>query len=395
MINNVRNLTIDKCTGCSLCYQVCPFKAIKMVENDEGFIVPSVDIELCKECGKCANMCPSIHPLQKHYPIDTKLCLARSRQIDNSASGGLFITIARYYIEQLHGVVYGVIFDNEFNCVHAEANTMEDLLPMQNSKYVQSQVGDCFSRAKNQLNDGKFVLFSGTPCQIAALKSYLQKEYETLLTIEVVCHGVPNQKFWKKYIKKHQIKGYISEYRFRNRANKRTWNPASRVLRRSTLEATMVASWGTEHIPARKDPFYNPFIKNESFRESCYNCQYACHERIADITMGDCDSERKQPFFSPYESKSIALFNTDKALKMWNNVSALFEYIDLNYEEEYKVNTPLDHPSSRGPRRNIIYRDIDRLPWPVFKYKYTDHLTFRMIIGKFIRTILRTSKHDI
>ena len=390
MINNVRELTIDKCTGCSLCSQVCPFQAIEMVENNEGFIVPSVDPLKCKECGKCAKECPSIHPLEKRYPLQTILCLSKDTIIDKCASGGFFITIAKYFITELHGVVFGVIFDNKFTCLHTEAETIEQLLPMRNSKYVQSNVNDVYAKVRKRLQENRIVLFSGTPCQVAALKSYLGKDYCNLLTIDVVCHGVPNQKYWKKYIAHIKGNGTIQSYLFRNRGNKRTWNPASRVPQRGTLEATVVASWGEKRIPARKDCFYGPFVKNESFRESCYRCQYATQKRVSDITMGDCDSEKNYPDFYPYESKSIVLLNTDQGVSLWTRIQDRFESTSLDYEKEYIVNIPLNHPSTRPYRRDCIYQDLYNLPWWVFNIKYTDHITLRQILGQIKSKLIRT-----
>ena len=394
MINNVRELTIDKCTGCSLCSQVCPFQAIEMVENNEGFIVPSVDPLKCKECGKCAKECPSIHPLGKRYPLQTILCLSKDTIIDKCASGGFFVTIAKYFITELHGVVFGVIFDNKFTCLHTEAETIEQLLPMRNSKYVQSNVNDVYAKVRKRLQENRIVLFSGTPCQVAALKSYLGKDYCNLLTIDVVCHGVPNQKYWKKYIAHIKGNGTIQSYLFRNRGNKRTWNPASRVPRCGTLEATVVASRGEKRIPARKDCFYGPFVKNESFRESCYRCQYATQKRVSDITMGDCDSEKNYPDFYPYESKSIVLLNTDQGVSLWTLIQDRFESTSLDYEKEYIVNIPLNHPSTRPSRRDCIYQDLYNLPWWVFNIKYTDHITLRQILGQIKSKLIRTLNND-
>lgn len=370
-ILNIRRLPQRSCTGCNLCMLICPFGAIQMTHTKEGFVIPSVDSLLCRECGKCAKLCPSVHPLEKKHPIDTKLCVSKDSIINTSASGGLFITIAKHFIENLHGVVYGVVFDNEFTVKHTEATTIEQLRPMQNSKYVQSIVGNTYTLAKDNLQRGKYVLFSGTPCQIAALKSYLGKDYETLLTIDIVCHGVPNQEFWKRNLKL-EGNGVIG-YRFRTRQN--------RQKGKTTLEATMLSKSGSKQIRWQDDPYYCSFIKNESFRESCYKCQYANQYRVSDITMGDCDSVLDYPDFYPTESKSIALINTDKGLAFWESIKHLFEFTHLDYEKEAEVNTPLRMPSHRPKRRDVIYQDLASLPWFIFKYKYTEHMTIRRFLG--------------
>lgn len=387
-ISNVRDLMVKQCTGCGLCSTVCPFNAISMMENEEGFMIPQVDKDKCKECGKCAKFCPSIHPLDKNYPIETKLCLSKDKLIEKSASGGLFITIARYYIEKLNGVVYGVVMDDSFKCYHSEATNLAELVPMQNSKYVQSNVGNCYSKVKKRLEEGRHVLFTGTPCQIAALKSFLKKDYNQLLTMDVVCHGVPNQMFWQTYLKNCNISG-IQSYTFRNRANKRTWDPASRVPRSGTLEATVVASWGEKHIPALKDAFYGSFVRCESYRLSCYYCQYARKERVSDITMGDCDSEKLYPSFYPYESKSIALINTEYGMSVWNTTKQLFDFIDLDYPKEVLANTCLGHPSKMPPARKLIYGDIKKLKWDDFVTKYVRKPSKIAFVKKLLLTIIR------
>lgn len=386
--SNVRDLSIKQCTGCTLCASICPFDAIKMVEDKEGFVVPLVDNEKCKECGKCAKSCPSIYPLEKRYPLNSVLCLSKDKQIENSASGGLFFTISKYFIEQLKGVVYGVVFDKEFNCFHKEATTIDELYPMQNSKYIQSNVGDCYNKAKQRLEEGRYVLFSGTPCQIAALKSYLKKDYTNLLTLDIVCHGVPNQKYWKTYITNLKKNGQILSYSFRNRANKKTWNPALGLSRRSTLEATIITSEGIKRLPALQDSFYGPFIRCESYRLSCYYCQYARKERVSDITMGDCDSDNLYPDFYPYESKSISLINTEKGKKVWDLVSDKYEFTKLDYMQEVRVNTTLGIPSTMPLIRKNIYQDLKELSWKDFESKYVNKPSYFLLLKAFIKKII-------
>lgn len=380
--SNVRDLTNKQCAGCGLCAAVCSFNAITYEEDAEGFLTPKVNKEKCKECGKCAKNCPSIYPLLKNFPIKTKLCLSKDKLVENSASGGVFITIARYYIEQLKGVVYGVVMDADFTCHHAEATTVEELLPMQNSKYVQSIVGDCYAKARQRLEEGRNVLFTGTPCQIAALKSYLNKEYENLLTLDIVCHGVPNQHFWKKYIKEESNDKKITAYTFRTRSN--------RKIGKTTLEATVSYDNMQKQRPFALSAYYGPFIRNESYRMSCYYCQYATQKRVSDITMGDCDSEKNYPDFYPYESKSIVLLNTDQGVSLWTRIQDRFESTSLDYEKEYIVNIPLNHPSTRPSRRDCIYQDLYNLPWWVFNIKYTDHITLRQILGQIKSKLIRT-----
>ena len=365
-IDNVRLLSSKKCTGCGLCSLVYPIGAIEMKEDKEGFLGPVVNDSLCKECHLCAERCPSIHPLQKNSIIDAYACISKNKLKEESASGGCFITIAQYYIEVLKGVVYGVVFDNKLVCFHTEATTLKQIIPMQNSKYVQSNMNDIYLKVKERLEIGIRVLFSGTPCQVAGLKSYLHKEYDNLLTVEIVCHGVPNQKFWKYYLQ-HITTWKVKSYYFRNRNNKK--------INKTTYEATVEFQDKTKSTVRKilpyEDPYYGPFLKSESFRNSCYYCQYARKDRIADITIGDVDNSKTNREFYPLESKSMLLVNTEKGKELWYDVKGLFNFIPLDYEEESKVNLQLCMPSKQPTARKYLYRDLEMMKWQDFVKKYT------------------------
>lgn len=381
---HVGHLSHKECTGCGACAELCPRKAISMSEGDEGFVYPTVDGDLCVECGLCVKRCPSINLPNKAFPIKTLLCVSKDKLREKSASGGAFITLAKHYIENLHGVVYGCVLDTDMTCHHAEANDMAGLYPMQNSKYIQSDAHYCYPLAKNRLEEGKNVLFTGTPCQIAALKSFLGKEYEKLLTVEVICHGVPNQRFWKYYIENISKEGNIQSYTFRNRAN--------RATQEATLEATLEVNGTIKHVYSRRDPYYGPFVRCESYRPSCYYCQYANCERQADITIGDCDSHRSYPDFYPPEEKSSLLLNSEKGLALWESIQTNFEHIDLDYKLESSINTPLSHPSVKPMARDVLYHDLDSMGWEQFTKRYAEHDSMtrkclkvaRVIVKKFI-----------
>ena len=328
----------------------------------------------CRECGKCSRHCPSINLLDKQRPKETLVCLSKDDMLDNSASGGVFITIAKHYIEKKNGIVYGVILDENFTCKHVEAVTIEELKPMQNSKYIQSEVEDCYPKVKKRLEEGRQVLFTGTPCQIAALKSYLVSDYDNLLTLEVVCHGVPNQRYWKKYIAEESKKRKINSYVFRTRAN--------RSEGKTTLEATVTYGAVKKQRPWYTSVYYSTFIRNESFRKSCYYCQFARPERVADITMADCDSEKLYPDFYPKESKSSILLNTEKGLSAWREVENCFYAIPLLYEEEINVNTCLRNPSLKPKKRESLYINLNNMKWKSFTSLYIQKKTlFTNVMG--------------
>lgn len=361
---HVGYLSKKSCTACGACEQICPFHAISMIEGDEGFVYPQVNEDLCRKCNKCVKHCPSINKIYKTMPLETILVVSKDKLREKSASGGAFITIAKYFIDELNGVVFGCILDKYMTCRHAEAVTIEELLPMQNSKYIQSNVGDCYKMAEMRLIEGRHVLFTGTPCQIAGLKTYLSKDYDNLLTVEIICHGVPNQKYWKQYIENLRRAGEVNSYFFRNRANRATYE--------ATFEATFEVKGKTKHIYCLKDPYYGPFVKSESYRPSCYYCQYARMERQSDITIGDCDSNNYYPDFYPLEEKSIILLNTSKSLLTLKELQDKFNTTSLDYKIESMINTPLSHPSYMPLLRDELYKDLEKLSWRKFENKYSE-----------------------
>ena len=202
------NNTIDllnkhyKCTGCRMCVQICPVKAIDMKENEEGFFEPIINKEKCIKCGLCFKRCPQLNDVKVGKKINSHKVFAmknkNTEEQKNSSSGGVFSVLARYVLEN-NGAVYGACFDEKLKLEHIRIDKQENLYKLRGSKYLQSNTKNTFELVKNDLNKGVKVLYVGTPCQIAGLKNYLGKDYEELLLVDLVCHGVPSQKLFDKY----------------------------------------------------------------------------------------------------------------------------------------------------------------------------------------------------
>ena len=209
----------DLCTGCRTCEQLCAHKAIQMVEDNEGFITASINQELCVDCGLCQKRCPQNTPVEKSSAKKVlAIRLKDDEMLYRSASGGAFAGIAKAWIEE-GGVVVGVVYDNKWNAHHTCATTMEELLQTQSSKYVQADTRQTYSEVKKLLQEGKRVLFSGTGCQIGGLKAFLHKDYDNLLTMDLICHGVASPLLFKKYIEwlGEKSGSPILEYDFRDK----------------------------------------------------------------------------------------------------------------------------------------------------------------------------------
>ena len=272
------------CTGCTACSVICPQKCISMKTDGEGFIKPVIDYSKCINCGLCFKNCPQ----ECSYILNEKRDEAyafvnlNKSELEKSSSGGAFISLAKYILSK-GGVVFGAAYDSNFFVRTVAIERVEDLYRLQGSKYVQSDIGDGYIEVKQYLKRNRLVLFSGTPCQIAGLYAALKEERENinLITVELLCHGVPSNKLFQTYLKYAERKyGKICEYTFRDK-EKWGWGNWGSIsyLRKDKIKK--------RYFPVASDYFYSLCFKENIFMESCYNCKYAVLPRLADITLGD------------------------------------------------------------------------------------------------------------
>lgn len=268
------------CCGCTACSSVCPKGCIEMVSDCEGFKYPSVNADLCINCGLCEKVCP----IKKEKPSDelTKSYVARIKDSDileKSTSGGAFSALSKVVFDE-NGVVFGGAFDEEFNVIHTYAEKEADGIKFRGSKYVQSDMGECFSKVREFLDSGRTVLFSGTPCQTAGLLTFLRKPYDNLITVDFVCHAVPSPKVWEKY-RDYLCKKYNSKIKSVNFRSKYYGYHCSSMkvdLENGKSEANGIST----------DLLMKSFFQNVCCRPSCYQCAFKTVERYADITVFDC-----------------------------------------------------------------------------------------------------------
>lgn len=294
------------CCGCGACVQACPKKCISMSADTEGFLYPQVDSAICIDCGLCEKVCPVINQEEPREPLAVYAAKNNNEKIRlKSSSGGIFTLLAEQIIAD-GGVVFGARFNEKWEVVHDYTETIEGLEPFRGSKYVQSVIGDNFINAKQFLTDGRKVLFSGTPCQIAGLKKFLRKEYENLLTVEVVCHGVPSPMVWRDYLDykrekraagKNTVSSSLNELpvitgiSFRDKTN--GWKKfgfkiiyaASKAAENSVSKSSDNTNY--EITPFNEDLFMKGFLKNLYLRPSCYHCAARQGKSGADISIAD------------------------------------------------------------------------------------------------------------
>ncbi len=341
------------CTGCRACEQICPVNAIRMIEDDEGFLIPDIDHAKCIDCGKCVKHCHMCINTDCTSSIGTQKVYAAIAKdddiVEHSSSGGMFSIFAQYFIKN-HGAVFGCAFDSSYIARHISVERMDDLELLRGSKYVASDLMDSYSQVKDKLEQGRLVLFTGCPCHIAGLNAFLGKAYTNLYTIDIVCHGTPSQKIFNKYLGwlTHRKNGNIEYFSFR--CKDKGWNLTmhSRVNGKSIF---------TKYF---SDPYYSAFHRNIIHRESCYSCRYAKEGRIGDLTIGDYwGIETAHPNFINKKGVSVLTVNSDKGTHLFNSVSETLNYIPSSMEQASKYNGNLVHPTERPLERNVSYQSID------------------------------------
>lgn len=270
------------CCGCTSCASVCPKNGITMVSDNEGFLYPEVNYEICNNCNLCVSVCPVInHNINlNEMPLSSFIVRHKNKEIVSTSSSGGAVTAFCEKIIKDKGIVYGCVFDEYFNVIHKGAETIEEIADFKGSKYVQSDLKDTFKNIKNQLINGRKVLFIGTPCQADGLVSYLKKPYDNLFTIDFVCHGVPSPLVWKKY-KETMSKKYKSEIVYANFREK-TYGYHSANL------ALKFANGKKSAENTNTDYLMKSFFDDICSRPSCYDCKFKTAKRNSDLTVFDC-----------------------------------------------------------------------------------------------------------
>lgn len=268
------------CCGCAACANICPKNCILMQEDSEGFLYPNVQENKCVQCGACEKVCPVLNKKNKVETNKAYVSYASQNEVRlNSSSGGIFPLLAEIILDN-NGIVFGAAFDENYEVHQIEINSKADLFKLCGSKYMQSRIEYTYYDVKKYLLDNKKVLYSGTACQIAGLKQYLDHNYKKLFTIDVLCHGVPSPKVWRRYLTEQQNEygDLASSIYFRNK--KYGWNAYSiNIQFKNKKEYNCLF---------HEDRFMRLFLSNICLRPSCYNCKFKDINRISDITLGDC-----------------------------------------------------------------------------------------------------------
>jgi coenzyme F420-reducing hydrogenase beta subunit len=348
-----------------------------MKPDKEGFLYPHVDLNLCSDCKKCEKACPMQYDmLQGDLPVAFAAWNADESVRLASSSGGVFHALMSHTLLS-GGVVFGAAFDNQMRLRHQYAETMEDALKFRGSKYVQSIIGNSYKLAQEFLNDNRKVLFSGTPCQIAGLYSFIHGNNANLLTCDVVCHGVPSPKvfsYYKSYLEKRE-KGIIKKIVFRDKH--KGWKQYSVSYFFDTKKELKKPFWN--------DSFMIGFLKDIFLRPSCYACPFSRFPRVADISLADFwGVNEHHPEWDDDKGTSLVMVQSEKGKVSFDSCRSVLIVRDADLDVAIRSNPCICSSVAPSMNRVAFFSDLENLSFEQVLRKYMRIPSFwEKIIGKF------------
>ena len=350
-----KTLAKSECCACTACDQACPVDAISFTKDEEGFLYPSINKDKCLDCGLCERVCPVEHPNYSNTetPEVYAAMVKEVEQRKKSSSGGMFYAIASWILNQ-GGKVYGATMDENHQVKHIGVDNFEDLNLLRGSKYVQSDLQQVFADIKKELKAGRWCYFVGTGCQVAGLKSFLRKDYDTLLTSDLVCHGVPSQWLFNQHIKylEEKYKGKVYDYQFRNNEG---WGGCEIFYITNHNGKTRRYKLPSYDL----SPYLYSFMCGMTSRYSCYECPFARIPRQGDITLADYWGVKEFfPEMDDSKGVSMILVNSSNGQKVWNDVKVDNIFERSCKEAAAKCNGNLIEPTSMPIIRTKVYKEI-------------------------------------
>lgn len=341
----------SNCTGCSACANICPRGCIKMLADNEGFLYPFVQKEMCMDCGLCEKVCPMQHKPQQHEILAVYAAKNKADEVRfNSSSGGMFTLLAEEILRQ-GGVVVGAALDSKLVVRHVIVDKLADLAKLRGSKYVQSEIGTIYSEVRSLLNAGRKVLFSGTPCQIAGLKGYLVKPFANLITVDVVCHGVPSPKVYQKHLMElaQEAGEPVVQVRFRDKS--KGWKHGE------TLFLTEHKRFGGSK---RQETYMRLFLNNISIRPSCGDCAFNNKRSLADLTIADYWGIDKQfPYFDDDKGVTLVLVNSQAGAALLENLNGKADFLQSDFAKGAEYNQAVSKSLPLHTQREFFFAQLE------------------------------------
>ncbi len=364
----------EKCCGCNACEQICPTNCIDMLEDIEGFRYPRVDESKCIHCGKCNKSCPilQVDTNQVQFLDSALPRVYGGWNLDEeirheSSSGGVFSLFANYVLDK-GGVVFGATLLDDLSVEHTKISNKEELACLRGSKYVQSNIMSTYKETRDALKDGRFVLFTGTPCQVGGLKTFLNKEYDNLYTCDFICHGVPSPEIFRRYVNylEEAYNDKVTHVQFRTKHKGwRQFGQMGTVISFENREPV-------EFMPAYKDSYMNGFLSDIYLRPSCYDCRFkAKHKTYVDITFADFwGVKRHYPDLYDNKGTSLMLVHTLKGKDLFNSVKEQMYYEQCDFDKALKSNPCLWKSVTLVKNRKLFFYALEVEPFEEVMKKY-------------------------
>ena len=374
----------ENCCGCTACKYICPTHAIEMNPDNEGFLYPEINQELCIDCGRCRKVCPFQNSINVDGKLNKPLVYAvKQKDFETrmqSTSGGIYTSISNVVLDK-SGSIYGVKFDENFKVIHSKAINNKERNKFRGSKYVQSDLGDVFNQIQNELNSGQSVLFTGTGCQVAGLIKFLintKTNIDRLITNDLICHGAPSPLLWDDYLKFIQKNSKLKSYTFRDK--ERGWHGYN-------VKADFYD--GKTKINTLDIKIYaNLFGSDLALRPSCYNCKFANLDRKSDIMIGDFwGIEKTMPEIDDDKGISLVLVNTIKGKDVFDSIRSNVDIWESNTRDCLQPN--LIGPTKKPQKREIFWQDYHNNGFEFIAKNYAGY-NLKSIIKKNIRLILKS-----
>lgn len=353
------------CCGCYACYNSCPFDAITMEEDTEGFRYPRVDADRCRNCGKCERNCPVLNPIVKEQDqtLPTYAAINKNETIrKESSSGGMFQLLAEQILKE-GGIVFGAGFDADWEVCHQSVETVAELDRLRVSKYLQSRVETSFQQVTEHLRAGRKVLFVGTPCQCAALRRFVGKNDENLILVDFICHGVPSPKIWRKYLALRANKKEIRRISFRNK--NLSWERYLLAISYGNANKYLAADLNT-------DLYLRGFLQNLYLRPSCHNCHFCKKNRPSDITLADFWGVQEElPSMYDGRGTSLIFIQSQKGKALFDQVKNHAKIMEQDFERAILHNPSMIKPSTPSPKRDAFFQAVQHGEKDFMKVLYT------------------------
>lgn len=344
-----------------------------MVEDHRGFRYPAVDYNLCNQCGLCDSVCAFKDNYGNHGDSPAVYALKHRDEFarNSSTSGGMFTALSDAVLED-RGVIYGVGYGEKLYVCHKRAVSTQQRDEFRGSKYVQSDTGDCFTQIKQDLDNGLKVLFTGTPCQAAALNSFLKKDYQNLITVDIICHGTPSNKIWREFLDvvEKDTGNKVRHVQFRSKAN--GW---------SACKGKIYLEKGAGEKIRGEQSYLQLFYRNYTLMPSCYNCKFTNFKRPSDITLGDFwGLQKSMPEFDDDKGVSLVLVNSARGEALFDRVKKL---LDVRESCKEMCQQPhLNVPPEQNKNSDRFWSEYHTKGIRFVMAKYTEYGVVRTVVKK-------------